>query len=138
MYGKRTIDGKIIFGGDRRVEEGFPAPLYPVDMSSVQNNKSHVAEFFPWLQDEQIESSWTGVMPFTSDGLPVIGKLKDNLFVIGGMASGGMMQGPGAAKLLVQFILGCPKAEAILAGADPNRFQNLHKKFQKLDLNKTT
>ena len=56
----------------------------------------------------------------------------DQSVLISGLASGGMMQGPGAGQLLADLISGCPKAKKILEPADPNRFNMKLKTFAKL------
>jgi glycine/D-amino acid oxidase-like deaminating enzyme len=62
-------------------------------------------------------------MPFSGDGVPIIGSInEENLYIISGMASGGMMQGPGAAKLLVDMISGDLESKKKLQPADPKRF----------------
>jgi len=64
-------------------------------------------------------------MPFSKDGSLIVGKIDQlpaNAYVISGMASGGMMQGPGAGQLLADMICGCPEAKKTLEPADPNRF----------------
>ena len=45
-------------------------------------------------------------MPFSPDHVPIIGRINKfkNLFVIGGMSSGGFMRGPMAGKLLAIMI----------------------------------
>ena len=43
--------------------------------------------------------TWTGLMPFTPDGKPLIGKigvLSGGVYIISGLESSGLMMGPGA------------------------------------------
>jgi len=79
-------------------------------------------------------------MPFSPDGLPIIGKidaLPGNAFIISGMGSAGMMQGPGGAKYLTDLINGCEKAKTILEPASPARFSNTEMQLQNLQINAT-
>jgi len=99
IFGKQTHDGCIIFGGDRKPEIKGADPISPVDPASNAANKKHSEEFFPKIKEHKIVREWTGLMPFSKDGGLIVGKidqLPGNAYVISGMASGGMMQGPGA------------------------------------------
>ena len=107
----------------------------PVEKGSIEDNRDHVAELLPFVKGHKIERQWTGLMPFTADNVPVIGKidaLPGNAYIISGLASGGMMQGPGGGQLLADLITGCPRAAAILTPASPNRFDLKLNKLAKL------
>lgn len=135
LYGKQTHDGCIIFGGDRKVETIGAKADSPIQQESITDNKNHIHEFLPFVKGHKVERSWTGLMPFTLDNVPVIGKidaLPGKAYIISGLASGGMMQGPGSGQLLADLILGCPSAAKILAPADPNRFDLKLNKMAKL------
>ena len=43
---------------------------------SVTANKEHASEVLPLLRDLEIERTWAGIMPFSRDGKPIIGKLE--------------------------------------------------------------
>ena len=65
---------------------------------------------------------WAGIMPFSSDGKPIIGKIPQfvNLFIVTGLASSGFGRGPMSGKLLADFIhTGHPNL--VFAEADPTR-----------------
>ena len=98
----------------------------PIQKNSVKENKQHVEEFFPFVKEFNVTRSWTGIMPFTHDNVPLIGKIGavpgNGAYIISGLASGGMMQGPGAGQLLADLVTGCPKAKEMLSVADPDRF----------------
>lgn len=64
-------------------------------------------------------------MPWSPDGLSIVGKIKclpGQVYIITGLASHGMMQGPGAAMLLASLMCGNKQADIKLQEADPNRF----------------
>ena len=57
----------------------------------------------PDVNNHKIQREWTGIMNFSSDGNFLVGKidcLPGNVHVIAGWDSGGIMNAPGAAKLL--------------------------------------
>ena len=39
-------------------------------------NKEHASEVLPLLSHLEIERTWAGIMPFSKDGKPIIGKLE--------------------------------------------------------------
>ena len=150
LYGKQTPgDGRFIFGGDRRVHYGelrpgnaHPLPR-PCPGGSVAANRAHVVELLPGLAGVPVERAWGGIMPFTEDGEPVIGRLDVGpgpagpeagggcrCYVVGGLGSSGMMRGPEAGRLLAQLIVaeerqdkeGVARLKGILGCADPNRW----------------
>lgn len=73
LYGKQTHDGCMIFGGDRRISTLDAVPDGPIDYKQIADNKCHATEYIPKLEGQLIRRSWTGVMPFSADGLPIIG-----------------------------------------------------------------
>jgi len=130
LYLKQTHDGRIIAGGDRVVVNVNEAPLslshtdHPIDGEKVQSNRAFASKLLPMLKDHEVERTWTGLMPFTPDGRALIGRLnclKGQVYIISGLASHGMMQGPGAGKLLAGLMCGDQIAAAVLREADPDR-----------------
>ena len=61
-------------------------------------------------------------MPFPLDGKPLIGRIprRDDLWIVGGLASSGFGRGPMAGKLLAEYIHSGRPAP-VLAEADPAR-----------------
>ncbi len=117
LYGRQRRSGEIIFGGDRRLV-GFDKR---VDALGIEVNRAHAAEVLPMLSSLPVARSWAGLMPFSMDGDPLIGKLpRDNAYIVGGLASSGFGRGPMAGKLLADYIhtghMPHPLAEADPAG----------------------
>jgi sarcosine oxidase subunit beta len=119
LYGRRNDEGELIFGGDRRFSDFSKA----VDHTGIEANRAHAAEVLPILKTLPVKRAWAGLMPFSLDGLPVIGKAAQhpNLYVIGGLGASGFSRGPMAGKLLADFIQ-TGQQPAILAETDPSRF----------------
>ncbi len=90
------------------------------DEAGIALNRNHVIEIFPFLRKFPIKRTWAGLMPFTSNLEPIIGKIPqhENLYIITGLSSSGFEQGPMSGKLLVEHIHN-GKASAILSRAAP-------------------
>jgi sarcosine oxidase subunit beta len=118
LYGRQTRDGEIIFGGDRQLAGYDRTP----DPAGIAVNRGHAAEVVPLVRDLPIARTWGGLMPFSLDGAPLIGRLphRENLYIVGGLASSGFGRGPMAGRLLAEYIrTGHP--HSVLAEADPAR-----------------
>jgi len=118
LYGRQRRDGEIVFGGDREVAGWEATP----DPAGIEVNRRHAAEVLPFLADVPVARTWAGLMPFTLDGKPLIGRLdgRADLWIVGGLASSGFGRGPMAGKLLADYLhTGAPSPA--LAEADPFR-----------------
>ena len=118
LYGRQRKNGEIIFGGDR---ESLGYNTTP-DPAGIEVNHGHAAEGIPLVASLPIARSWAGLMPFSLDGLPIIGKIpiRDNLFIVSGLASSGFGRGPMAGKLAAEYIHSGNMTH-VLAEADPAR-----------------
>ena len=118
LYGRQRKNGEIIFGGDR---ESLGYNITP-DPAGIEVNRGHAAEVIPLVASLPIARSWAGVMPFSLDGSPIIGKIpiRDNLFIVSGLASSGFGRGPMAGKLAADYIHSGNMTH-VLAEADPAR-----------------
>ena len=118
LYGRQTRDGEIIFGGDREPVGYATAP----DPAGIEVNREQACQVLPLLRELPIARTWSGLMPFSLDGRPLIGRLpgRESLFIVSGLASSGFGRGPMAGKLVADLILsGHP--HPVLAEADPAR-----------------
>ena len=118
LYGRQTRDGEIIFGGDRQAV-GYDRA---VDAGGIEVNFSHAAEILPFLGQLSIDRAWSGLMPFSRDGRPIIGKIPqpDNLYIVSGLASSGFGRGPMAGKLIADYVHTGHRPQP-LAESDPAR-----------------
>ena len=93
-YGKQTIDGSIIFGGDR-----IPSNDFSEDLTSLERNQKYVSQFLPNLKPDQY---WTGLMPFSSTGKSICKLINPilypNVWFVGGFGPHGIMEGPGCVN----------------------------------------
>ena len=117
LYGRQRRNGELVFGGDRELAgwDTVPSP------AGIEVNHGHAAEVIPLVAELPIVRTWAGLMPFSLDGKPLIGRIdaRDDLWIVGGLASGGFGAGPMAGKLLADALRGQPAC--VLAEADPRR-----------------
>lgn len=123
LYGRQRKNGEIIFGGDRE-NIGFTDKL---DFNGIESNKNHVSELFPFISRIEIDRAWSGFMPFSIDGKPIIGKIPryKNLYIVSGLASSGFGRGPMAGKYISEIVL-TDHSPNILKDAEPSRFDQLN------------
>lgn len=102
LYGRQRKNGEIIFGGDR---ESLGYNTTP-DPAGIEVNRGHAAEVIPLVASLPISRTWAGLMPFSIDGAPIIGRIpqRENLFIVSGLSSSGFGRGPMAGKLGADFI----------------------------------
>ena len=102
LYGRQRRSGEIIFGGDRQLV-GYDTTVEP---TGIEVNKGHASEVIPMVSGLPIARTWAGLMPFPLDGDPLIGSIpsRDNLYIVGGLASSGFGRGPMAGKLLAEYV----------------------------------
>ena len=122
LYGRQTRDGEIVFGGDRQVV-GYDKT---VDAGGVEVNFGHVTEILPMLAHLSIARTWAGLMPFSLDGKPIIGRIPqiDNLYIVSGLASSGFGRGPMSGKLIADYVHTGHRPQ-VLAESDPARCVSL-------------
>jgi sarcosine oxidase subunit beta len=116
LYGRQRRNGEIIFGGDRELVGYDTAP----DPRGIAVNRDHAASVLPFLGDLPIARTWAGLMPFSLDGKPLIGRIpgRESVWIVTGLASSGFGRGPMAGKLLADYLhTGVPAP--VLAEADP-------------------
>ncbi|HEX9132840.1 MAG TPA: FAD-dependent oxidoreductase [Ktedonobacteraceae bacterium] len=117
LYGRQTRDGEIIFGGDRQLSNSKTP-----DQAGIEVNRNHVIEIFPFLRQFPIKRIWAGLMPFTQNLEPIIGKIPqlENLYIVTGLSSSGFEQGSMSGKLLAEYIHN-GIASPVLSSATPVR-----------------
>jgi sarcosine oxidase subunit beta len=118
LYGRQTREGEIIFGGDRQLVGYHAVP----DPAGIEVNHDHAASVLPMLRALPVARTWAGLMPFSLDGAPLIGRIpqRENLYIVSGLASSGFGRGPMAGKLLAEYVHTGHRPH-VLAEADPAR-----------------
>ena len=118
LYGRQRSNGEIIFGGDRQLLGFDDSP----EAQGIEVNRGHATEVLPFLRDIPIKRTWGGIMPFSIDGKPLIGKIhqRQNLYIVSGLCSSGFGRGPMAGKLVADYIH-TGHMPHVLAESDPAR-----------------
>ena len=118
LYGRQRKNGEIIFGGDRQALGYHTRP----DPVGIEVNRGHAAEVVPLVANLPIARTWAGLMPFSLDGAPIIGKIpwRENLYIVSGLSSSGFGRGPMAGKLAADYIH-TGHMPTVLAESDPAR-----------------
>ena len=84
---------------------------YPSDVShdvtliGLRDAAQAISEDFPGLRDVPIVRMWAGVLPYTSDQLPIVDEVEPGLFLAAGHIFGNAA-GPMTGKLLSQMLAG--------------------------------
>ena len=90
-YWRQRPDGRIVLGGWRNLdpesEVGYDETLHP----EIQANMLRFLRRFKGLEQVDIQTQWSGIMGFSSDGLPLIGEVpgQQNLLLGAGFTGHG-------------------------------------------------
>ncbi|MCO5175908.1 MAG: FAD-binding oxidoreductase [Thermomicrobiales bacterium] len=124
-YGRQTVTGQLLCGGYRRLDldEGLGHYEERVTPDVINGIAGCLAGLAPTVSQVRIVRTWAGIMGFTADGLPLIGRhaAADGLHIIAGFNGGGFSFAVAGGAALAQMIAG----EAVPFGLqpfDPNRF----------------
>ena len=86
----RHFKGDFICGGEREEISGsLVQEQNQQRANALELNKKFVTSIWPELKQCQIQRSWTGLMPWTVDGNPMIGPFVDGVHVNTGLQSAG-------------------------------------------------
>ena len=142
LYGRQRPDGSVVFGGDRVLDRDLPAATTPtgatladtpvgpadddpgvVDRAGIGVNHRHVTELIPAVGSLPPVRTWSGAMPFSLDGRPLIGPIPDRrgLFLAGGLASSGFGRGPMTGELIASIVVGESPAVDLTAASPAGR-----------------
>jgi D-hydroxyproline dehydrogenase subunit beta len=98
----QNADGTVLVGASRSaaLHEG------PESAEALRTNAEHARELIPALAGREVTAAWTGLRPFSEDGLPYIGRLDERTVVCAGHGSEGILTGGGSARLAAEIVLG--------------------------------
>ena len=82
--------GNFICGGEREeITSNLVQEQNQQRADALELNKKFATSIWPELEKCQINRSWTGLMPWTIDGNPMIGRFEDGIHVNTGLQSAG-------------------------------------------------
>ncbi len=98
----QNADGSVLVGASRSaaLHEGPESP------DALRENALHACDLIPDLAGREVTAAWTGLRPFSEDGLPYIGRLDERTVVCAGHGSEGILTGGGSARLAADLVLG--------------------------------
>ena len=98
----QNADGSVLVGASRSaaLHEG------PESLAALRQNARHACALIPELAGREVTATWTGLRPFSEDGLPYIGRLDEHSVVCAGHGSEGILTGGGSARLAAELVLG--------------------------------
>lgn len=125
-YGRQVPGGPIICGGFRRLDEQEGLGLYKerVTLPVISGIGKRLVGLFPALAGVRVVRSWAGIMGFTPDGLPLIGRsdIMQGLTIVAGFNGGGFSWGAINGKIIADELTG--KSHGFdLSHFRPDRFE---------------
>jgi gamma-glutamylputrescine oxidase len=123
QYWRQLPDGRLLVGGWRN--RSFDTEFQTYDETPTEGVQQHLDAFVHEtlnLPHIKIANRWAGIMGFTSDNLPLIGRLPavPNCYIAGGYTGHGNAFAIHAAKLISELVQGKTNPDVELF--DPARF----------------
>jgi sarcosine oxidase subunit beta len=107
-YGRQTPSGQVLCGGYRRLDVDEGLGLYeerttPPVLSGIARC---LTTLFPSLKEVKVVRAWAGIMGFTADGLPLIGRYDavPGLTLAAGFNGGGFSWGAITGKVIARLL----------------------------------
>ena len=113
-YYRRTVDGRLLFGGGERY-----TPDPPSDIAGFV--RPHMEAVFPQVRGRRIDHAWGGLVSVTTSRLPHVGREGEILFAHG-YSGMGVILSTLAGKLLVEEIAGRSDRFNLFASIEPGAF----------------
>ena len=124
-YGRQVPGGPILCGGWRRLDEDQGLGHYEERVSPpvLAGIASTLVNLFPKLAGVRIVRCWAGIMGFTADGMPLIGRMasQPGLTLAAGFNGGGFSWAAQVGKIVAAELSGRDHGFD-LAPFDPDRF----------------
>jgi sarcosine oxidase subunit beta len=100
---EQTQNGNILIGSTREFV-GFDERVTYPGMRAISR---HALSVFPNLKNINIIRSFAGLRPYTPDGLPILGKVKEieGFIIAAGHEGDGIMLAPATGKIIANIIL---------------------------------
>ena len=95
-------DGSVLTGTSR--EPSFATDPFDLDVPRIV--AAQAARLVPALADAPVLATWSGVRPVSPDERPLLGWVREGLFVATGHGSEGVILGAGSAELVAALVLG--------------------------------
>jgi gamma-glutamylputrescine oxidase len=122
QYWRQLDDGRLVIGGWRNTSFATEATLDETPNPAVQQHLDTFVHETLGLSGVEIAARWAGIMAFTPDGMPLIGRLPGSRhsYIAGGYAGHGNASALEASQIISELVQGREHPEADLF--DPARF----------------
>jgi gamma-glutamylputrescine oxidase len=122
QYWRQYADGRLVVGGWRNRSFATENTLDETPGDSVQRHLEHFVRQTLGLPEAAIAHRWAGIMAFSADGLPLVGRLPGShrCYIAAGYTGHGNAYALRAASIVQSLILNQPHPDADLF--DPARF----------------
>jgi glycine/D-amino acid oxidase-like deaminating enzyme len=97
-----TPDGTVLAGGSR---QAVVAPE-PEDPDVPREIVRQATRWMPGLVETRVLGAWWGIRPMSPDGVPLIGQVREGLYVATGHGPYGVMLAAGTGELAASLVLG--------------------------------
>jgi gamma-glutamylputrescine oxidase len=98
-YFRLTGDRRLLFGGRAAYSGRHPRDL-------ARNMRPRILRIFPQLSDVAMSHAWGGYIGITSNRLPDVGRIGDNLYYVQGFSGQGVTLSGMLGKLMAEAIAG--------------------------------
>ena len=122
QYWQQLADGRLVVGGWRNHSFSTEATMDETPGGEVQRQLDAFVHETLHLPEIRITHHWAGIMAFSRDGLPLIGKLpgRPHCYIAGGFTGHGNASALEAASIIRELVAGRTHPQADLF--DPARF----------------
>lgn len=122
QYWRQLDDGRLVIGGWRNTSFATEATLDETPNPAVQQHLDTFVHETLGLSGVEIAARWAGIMAFTPDGMPLIGRLPGSRhsYIAGGYTGHGNASALEASQIISELVQGREHPEADLF--DPARF----------------
>jgi glycine/D-amino acid oxidase-like deaminating enzyme len=124
-YGRQVPGGPILCGGWRRLDQDeglghYEERVSPPVLAGIART---LTTLFPALKEVRVVRMWAGIMGFTADGLPLIGRMASNpgLTLAAGFNGGGFSWAAITGQIVADLLTGRDPGFD-LSPFDPDRF----------------
>lgn len=124
-YGRQTPSGQVLCGGYRRLDIDEGLGLYEEQTTTpvLAGIARCLTSLFPSISRVKVVRCWAGIMGFTADGLPLIGRYDaiPGLTLAAGFNGGGFSWGPIVGVIIARILTDQPSGFD-LTPFNPTRF----------------
>jgi sarcosine oxidase subunit beta len=127
-YGRQTAGGRVVCGGFRRADqqEGLGIEIEAVTPDVLGGIGQTLVTLFPALAGVRVMRCWAGIMGFTADGVPLIGRHRElqHLTVAAGFNGTGFSWALAVGDIVAGLLTG-ETPDVDLSPFDPGRFDGV-------------